>query len=64
MEIEMDALYDQVFRERLSYMMQDLKNIPQATAFFAGGRSWERIADHATILARWWCMWWKGSASI
>lgn len=50
MEIEMDALYDQVFRELLSYMMQDLKNIPQATAFLLVAGHLERIADHATNL--------------
>lgn len=50
-EIEMDALYDQVFRELLSYMMQDHRNIPQATAFLLVAGHLERIADHSTNLA-------------
>lgn len=51
MEIEMDGLYDQIFRELLSYMMQDYRNIPQATAFLLVAGHLERIADHATNLA-------------
>ncbi|MEA1960203.1 MAG: phosphate signaling complex protein PhoU [Bacillota bacterium] len=51
MEAEMDALYDQVFRELLSYMMQDQKNIPQATDLLFVSGHLERIGDHATNLA-------------
>lgn len=50
MEKEMDALYDQIFRELLSYMMQDARNIPQATAFLLVAGHLERIGDHATNL--------------
>lgn len=49
-EREMDALYDQIFRELLSYMMQDQKNIPQATALLLVAGHLERIGDHATNL--------------
>lgn len=51
MEIQMDALYDQVFRELLSYMIQDPKNIPQATSLLLVAGHLERIADHATNIA-------------
>ncbi|MDD3268495.1 MAG: phosphate signaling complex protein PhoU [Syntrophomonadaceae bacterium] len=51
MEEEIDGLYDQIFRELLSYMMQDPKNIPQATALLLVAGHIERIGDHATNLA-------------
>ena len=51
MEIEMDGLYDQVFRELLLYMMQDHRNIAQATSLLLVAGHLERIADHATNLA-------------
>ncbi|WP_054697059.1 phosphate signaling complex protein PhoU [Syntrophomonas palmitatica] len=51
MEKEMDGLYDQIFRELLSYMMQDHKNIPQATSLLLVAGHLERIGDHATNLA-------------
>ena len=50
LEKEMDALYDQIFRELLSYMMQDAHHIPQATAFLLVAGHLERIGDHATNL--------------
>lgn len=50
MEEEIDGLYDQIFRELLSYMMQDAKNIPQATALLLVAGHIERIGDHATNL--------------
>lgn len=50
MESELDGLYDQIFRELLSYMMQDHKNIPQATALLLVAGHLERIGDHATNL--------------
>lgn len=51
MENEMDAIYNQVFRELLSYMMQDAKNIPQATDLLLVAGHLERLGDHATNLA-------------
>lgn len=45
---QVDALNDQVFRELLTYMVQDPRNIPRALALILTGRSLERIADHAT----------------
>jgi phosphate transport system protein len=47
----MDALYNQVFRELLSYMMQDPKTIPQATRLLLVAGNLERVGDHATNLA-------------
>lgn len=51
MEKEMDAIYDQIFRELLSYMMQDAKNIPQATDLLLVAGHLERLGDHATNVA-------------
>ncbi|MFH1779031.1 MAG: phosphate signaling complex protein PhoU [Candidatus Omnitrophota bacterium] len=45
---EVDSLDDQVFRELLTYMMQDPKNITRAVDLMLVGRHLERIADHAT----------------
>ncbi|NLT52836.1 MAG: phosphate signaling complex protein PhoU [Ignavibacteria bacterium] len=50
LEIEMDNLYDQTFRELLSYMLQDQKNIPQATQLLLVAGHLERLGDHATNL--------------
>lgn len=50
-EKEMDGLYAQVFRELLSYMMQDPKTIAQATSLMLVAVHLERIGDHATNLA-------------
>jgi phosphate transport system protein len=43
-----DELNDQVFRELLTYMMQDAGTIPRAVDLILVGRHLERIADHAT----------------
>lgn len=48
-----DDLYQQVFRELLTYMMEDPKTIGQATQLIFVGRYLERIADHATNIAEW-----------
>jgi phosphate transport system protein len=50
MEKQVDGLYDQVFRDLLSYMMRDQGNIPQATSLLLVAGHLERIADHATNL--------------
>ena len=50
MEKQVEALYDEVFRELLSYMMRDQGNIPQATSLLLVAGHLERIADHATNL--------------
>jgi len=45
---EVDQLYDQVFRELLSYMLEDPRNIRQATYLLWAGHLLERIGDRAT----------------
>ena len=45
---EVDELYDQIFRELLTYMMQDTSNIARAVDLLLITRHLERIADHAT----------------
>ena len=45
---EVDHLYDQVFRELLSYMLEDPRNIRQATYLLWAGHLLERIGDRAT----------------
>lgn len=45
---EVDHIYSQIFRELLTYMMEDPRTITQATYLLFVGRYLERIADHAT----------------
>jgi phosphate transport system protein len=45
---EVDSLNDQVFRELLTYMMNDPSTIDRAVGLILIGRHLERIADHAT----------------
>jgi len=46
-----DQLNNQVFRELLTYMMQDPGTISRAVDLILVGRHLERIADHATNIA-------------
>ncbi|MEN6414871.1 MAG: phosphate signaling complex protein PhoU [Veillonellales bacterium] len=50
---EVDNLYQQIFRELLTYMMEDPHTISQATDIIFVGRYLERIADHATNIGEW-----------
>jgi len=45
---KVDNLNDQIFRELLTYMMQDPKTITRAVELILVARHLERIADHAT----------------
>jgi len=45
---EVDDLNDQIFRELLTYMIQDPSSIKRAVDLILVGRHLERIADHAT----------------
>ncbi len=45
---EIDALNHQIFRELLTYMMEDPSTIKRAVGLMLVGRHLERIADHAT----------------
>lgn len=46
-----DSLNDQIFKELLTYMMQDPKNIMRAVHLILISRHLERIADHSTNIA-------------
>ena len=46
-----DQLNDQIFRELLTYMLQDPKTITRSVGLILIGRHIERIADHATNIA-------------
>jgi phosphate transport system protein len=46
-----DALKEQVFRELLTFMMEDPKTIPRAIRLILISRFLERVADHATNIA-------------
>ena len=48
---KVDALNDQIFRELLTYMIDDSKCIARSVALILTARSLERIADHATNIA-------------
>ncbi len=48
---KVDDLNDQIFRELLTYMMQDPKTITRAVELILVGRHLERIADHATNIS-------------
>jgi phosphate transport system protein len=48
-----DALYGQIFRELLTYMIEDPRNIHQAAEFLFVARYLERIADHTTNIGEW-----------
>ena len=46
-----DDLYNQIYRELLTYMLQDPRNIEQATYLLWVAHDLERIADRATNIA-------------
>ena len=48
---EVDALYDQVYRELLLFMIQDPSTIQRATYLLWVAHDLERIADRATNIA-------------
>jgi phosphate transport system protein len=48
---EVDDLNTQIFRELLTYMMEDQATISRAIRLIFTGRHLERIADHATNIA-------------
>ena len=50
---EIDNYYNQIFRELLTYMMEDPRNIKQATYLLFVSSYLERIGDHATNLGEW-----------
>jgi phosphate transport system protein len=48
---EIDALYTSIFRELLTYMMEDPRNITFCTHLLFCAKNLERIGDHATNIA-------------
>ncbi len=48
---EIDAIYNSLFRELLTYMMEDPRNITQCTHLLFCAKSLERVGDHATNIA-------------
>jgi phosphate transport system protein len=48
---ELDALYSSIFREFLTYMMEDPRNIGACTHLLFMAKNIERIGDHATNIA-------------
>jgi phosphate transport system protein len=50
---EIDSLYHQVFRELITFMIEDPRSITQATQLIFVARYLERIADHCTNIAEW-----------
>ncbi|WP_298191768.1 phosphate signaling complex protein PhoU [Metallibacterium sp.] len=50
-DVELDALYTSLFRELLTYMMEDPRNITPATHVLFMAKNIERIGDHATNIA-------------
>jgi phosphate transport system protein len=48
---DIDALYNSIFRELLTYMMEDPRMIGVCTHLLFGAKNFERIGDHATNIA-------------
>src|SRR5262245_19815952 len=48
---EVDQLKEQIFRELLTFMMEDPRTIPRAIRVILISRFMERVADHATNIA-------------
>jgi phosphate transport system protein len=48
---DIDALYNSIFRELLTYMMEDPRTIGLCTHLLFGAKNIERIGDHCTNIA-------------
>ena len=48
---EIDAMYNSLFRELLTYMMEDPRNIGISTHLLFGAKNIERVGDHTTNIA-------------
>lgn len=48
---DVDALYTSIFRELLTYMMEDPRNITACTHLMFIAKNLERVGDHATNIA-------------
>jgi phosphate transport system protein len=50
-DLEIDELYTSLFRELLTYMMEDPRNITPCTHILFMAKNLERVGDHATNIA-------------
>ncbi len=50
-DVELDALDDSVFRDLLTFMMEDARSISFCTHLLFCAKNFERIGDHATNIA-------------
>lgn len=50
-DLSLDTLYNSVFRELLTYMMEDPRNIGLCTHLLFAAKNIERIGDHTTNIA-------------
>jgi phosphate transport system protein len=50
-DVEVDWEFEQIFRELLTYMMEDAKTIRRALALLMVSRALERIGDHCTNIS-------------
>jgi phosphate transport system protein len=57
---EVDGMYTSLFRELLTYMMEDARNITPCTHLLFVARNLERIGDHATNIAEIVYFWVRG----
>ena len=48
---DLDTLFNSIFRELLTYMMEDPRNITMCTHLLFGAKNLERIGDHTTNIA-------------
>ncbi len=48
---QIDAMYNSLFRELLTYMMEDPRNIGLSTHLLFGAKNIERVGDHTTNIA-------------
>ena len=48
---QIDAMYNSLFRELLTYMMEDPRNISISTHLLFGAKNLERVGDHTTNIA-------------
>ena len=50
-DMQIDAMYNSIFRELLTYMMEDPRNISLSTHLLFGAKNIERVGDHTTNIA-------------
>lgn len=50
-DAQIDAMYNSIFRELLTYMMEDPRNIGLSTHLLFGAKNIERVGDHTTNIA-------------